>query len=101
MSSKEKRQFDTDKIPYRERETGPARPGVCSDFLEGKEDFRWFIVKYFGSVKFTELIQLAESQKEQELKSALNDIWFRLPDNIFNIRERPRGWMRFLELVED
>lgn len=99
--TKEKRQFDNDKIPYREQGPKHEKPGICSDFLESKSDFRWFIEKYFGPLKFSTMVQLAEQGKEDQLKDECNDVWFRLPDNIFNVRERPRGWMKFLSLLED
>lgn len=99
--TKEKRQFDSDRIPFREREAKPEKPGICSDFLESVSEFGWFIERYFGSQKLIQLKELARNGEEDKLKSECNDIWFRLPDNIFNIRERPKGWMKFLSLVED
>ena len=100
--SKQKRQFDNDgRLPYKEHAARPTQPGICADFLEHKGEFRWFIEKYFGSLKFTTMVQLAEEGKEDQLKAECNDVWFRLPDSILNVRERPRGWMQFLKLVED
>ena len=99
--TKEKRQFDNDKIPYRERESKPERPGICADFLEGVSDFSWFIEKYFGSQKLVHMKELARKGEEDSLRAECNDVWFRLPDNIFNVRERPRGWMKFLNLIDD
>ena len=87
--TKEKRQFDNDKIPYKEKGVRPEKPGI------------WFIEKYFGKQKLVEMKEMARKGEEDRLKAECNDIWFRLPDSIFNVRERPRGWMLFLRLVED
>lgn len=99
--TKEKRQFDNDKIPYKEKEVRPEKPGICADFMEGQAEFGWFIEKYFGKQKLVEMKEMARKGEEDRLKTECNDIWFRLPDSIFNVRERPRGWMLFLRLVEE
>lgn len=99
--TREKRQFDNDKLPYREREARHEIPGLCSDFLEGVSEFGWFIEKYFGAQKLVHMKELAHKGEEDSLRSECNDVWFRLPDNIFNVRERPRGWMKFLSLIDD
>ena len=74
---------------------------ICSRFMELLPNFRWFIVQYFGGEFLEELINLASEQKSETLRSYLNDIWFKLPDNIFNIRENPKGWYEFLSLLEE
>lgn len=99
--TKEKRQFDNDKIPYKEKGIRPEKPGICADFMEGQAEFGWFIEKYFGKQKLVEMKEMARKGEEDRLKAECNDIWFRLPDSVFNVRERPRGWMLFLRLVED
>ena len=72
---------------------------ICKSFLEKKEDFKWFIIKYFGEEYFEYLIKLSESENGR-LISELNDVWFKLPDDQFNIIENPKGWSEFLSLVE-
>ena len=72
---------------------------VCQSFLEKKGEFEWFIIKYFGEAYLESLIILAEAEDGQ-LISELNDVWFKLPDHIFNIVEKPKGWLTFLSLVE-
>lgn len=72
---------------------------ICKSFLEKKEEFKWFIIKYFGEEYFEYLIKLAESENGR-LISELNDVWFKLPDDQFNLIENPKGWSEFLSLVE-
>lgn len=72
---------------------------VCELFLQTSEKFRWFIDEYFPG-KFIELLKLANDNEEEMLLAELNDIWFRLPDNKFNIIENPEGWTEFLNIIE-
>lgn len=72
---------------------------VCKSFLDNKDEFEWFIVKYFGKGYFESLIILAEAVDGQ-LITELNDVWFKLPDHIFNIKENPKGWSKFLSILE-
>ena len=72
---------------------------VCKRFLEVKEDIRWFVDKYFPN-KMLVLEEMAKENKGMELFNQLNDVWFHLPDNVFNIMENPKGWDKFLSLVE-
>ena len=69
-------------------------------FLRNCDKFRWFIVRYFGEEYYNECVQLANDGKNGELYNRLNDVWFRLPDHIFNIRENPEGWYEFLSILE-
>ena len=46
------------------------------------------------------LEEMAKENKGMELFNQLNDVWFHLPDNVFNIMENPKGWDKFLSLVE-
>jgi len=73
----------------------------CKQFLEKNSEFKWFIIRYYGNDKNEYLKQLATENRESELRKILNDIWFRLPDHIFNIIENPPGWNTFLEFVEE
>jgi hypothetical protein len=73
----------------------------CKQFLEKNSEFRWFIIRYYGNDKNEYLKQLATENRESELRKILNDIWFQLPDHIFNIIENPPGWNTFLEFVEE
>jgi hypothetical protein len=63
--------------------------------------FEWFILKYFGTECTDILKKLMSEEKHLILFSILSDIWFRLPDHIFNILENPKGWNEFLGLLED
>jgi len=64
-----------------------------------RDDWSWFVVDYFGKGSMDKLDELAE-QKDPSLYSHLNDVWYHLPDNQFNIRENPSGWSEFLRLLE-
>lgn len=74
---------------------------LCRSYLEKKELFRWFIEKYFGPQKYLELWELAEQDKEGDLRTELESIWFDLPDSIFNIQVCPSGWNSFIALIEE
>lgn len=74
---------------------------LCREYLEQKELFRWFIVKYFGLRKYIELWELAENDQEKFLRDELNKIWYELPDSLFNIRVAPPGWKSFIRLIEE
>lgn len=73
---------------------------MCKRFLELLPKFQWFIKRWFGQETVDYLKQLANEGKEAELSIKLNDIWFELPDDVFNIRENPDGWNEFLSLIE-
>lgn len=61
--------------------------------------FQWFIVKYFP--KDWEILEVNRTKGNRFIMTnILNDIWFKLPDSRFNIRENPQGWQQFLNLIE-
>ena len=72
----------------------------CREYLNRKDQFKWFIERYFGKERFIKLYDLALSDMETELYSELESIWFDLPDNIFNISVSPKGWSMFVELLD-
>ena len=74
---------------------------MCQRFLELLPKFQWFIERWFGQKTVDYLKQLANDNNELELSNKLNDIWFELPDDLFNIRENPEGWNEFLSLIEE
>lgn len=73
---------------------------LCREYLEKKELFRWFIERYFGLQKYLDLWGLAEQDEEKQLYTELTEIWYKLPDSIFNVRVCPEGWDAFLRLIE-
>ena len=75
--------------------------GLCRNYLEKKELFKWFIEKYYGLQKYLDLWELAENNQEAHLRSELNSIWFELPDSVFNIRCAPPGWESFVSLIDE
>ena len=68
---------------------------------EHKEKFAWFIKGYFNEDTLPTLDSLRRSGDRDEMTIILNDIWFLLPDNSFNIIENPPGWHEFLNLIEE
>lgn len=74
---------------------------ICIQFLNSLDEFRWCIKKYFGEEIVEKLKNYAKERNESKLRSALNEIWFHLPDYLFNIRENPKGWNTFLQLIEE
>jgi hypothetical protein len=74
---------------------------LCEQYLKLHTKFDWFIQRYFGCDKVTNLINLAEKGQAKELRTELEGIWFVLPDHIFNIIENPEGWTEFLSLIDD
>lgn len=73
---------------------------VCKKFLDCREEIKWFVVEYFGDLKWDALLNLALNEKEAKLFTELNNIWFILPDSKFNIIENPPGWNSFLNIIE-
>lgn len=63
--------------------------------------FKWFFIEY-GFTK--EWYKLEEYKKERQVGKMLvvmNDVWFKLPDTVFNIKVNPKGWREFLTLIEN
>lgn len=73
----------------------------CALYLKNCHKFRWFIKRWFGIDKYKELNRLAWNNEQSKLMNELDDIWFKLPDHIFNIIENPDGWKEFLNVIED
>lgn len=67
---------------------------------ENREHFGWFIVDYFPEWVIP-LTYARHKEQTGRIITILNDIWFRLPDNRFNIVENPPGWSQFLHLIEN
>lgn len=68
---------------------------------ESLPSFRWFIMKYFNTDLWLRLQQARADSDKASVVIIMNDIWFLLPDNRFNIIENPVGWSEFLALIED
>lgn len=64
---------------------------------------KWFILEYFESMMpiLMENRKLGTLGAKSHTLDILTDIWFGLPDHIFNVKENPDGWTEFLELIED
>ena len=65
------------------------------------ETFKWFFLKYGYQEDWLNLLQQREMDNMDGMKNIMNQIWFELPDHIFNIMENPHGWTEFLNLIEE
>ena len=73
---------------------------VLEAFDKGYPEFKWFIEQYFP--RWIRLIEFNRKNcRTWELINILNDVWFYLPDGIFNIMENPKGWKEFLNVIEE
>lgn len=71
-----------------------------TNFDESFPKFKWFIEEYFVNTVITKILLYRKNEDVVSMRSILNDVWFILPDNKFNIRENPEGWKEFLNLLE-
>jgi hypothetical protein len=77
---------------------------TAADFFEKYDrnypKFEWFIKKYFP--KYVAELKLArDADKFVRVLDILNDVWYKLPDNKFNIIVMPEGWREFLYTIEE
>lgn len=71
--SKQKRQFDNDRIPFREKPQPKKLPPACQEFLDSKGKF-----PFIGAHKMCILTRLAREGREEELKSELGAIYLKM-----------------------
>jgi len=62
---------------------------------------KWFIVRYFGINEWQKLQAMEMQENHQGLMNHLQQMWFELPDHVFNILNDPPGWSDFLHLIEN
>lgn len=77
-----------------------AQQDWLTSFDTYKAEFEWFIVKYFGRELWRQLIVARKEENIITMLAMMNEIWFELPDGIFNIYNSPKGWNSFLWLIE-
>lgn len=63
--------------------------------------FQWCIEENFRPKILERLLIARKKEQVHEIKKLLNDIWFYLPDNKFNVIENPKGFSELLHLVEE
>jgi hypothetical protein len=63
--------------------------------------FMWFFIDYGFGQDWLNLIKLRKMGEWRSMLVIMNNVWFRLPDNKFNIIENPPGWSEFLILIEE
>ena len=66
-----------------------------------KDKFKWFFDQYFESATWEMLMLYIEKENINGIFTILNNVWFYLPDNKFNIIENPPGWNEFIYLLEE
>lgn len=64
------------------------------------ENWKWFVIQYFGNEKLEALKKVREEKDMNTLNYELTRIWFLLPGGRFNIMMMPPGWSEFLGLME-
>jgi len=74
---------------------------IIERYKEHREAIKWFIIQFFGEAMMDTLDAACEVNNQSTLKAFLNQIWFDLPDNKFNIIENPKGWGEFLNIIEE
>ena len=70
-------------------------------FEEHNLKFLWFFNRYGFQFEWNSLTAAHKIEDTTAMMAIMNDVWFKLPDNIFNIRGNPRGWPQFLTLLEN
>jgi hypothetical protein len=73
---------------------------LISDFNKLRENIKPMIVYNFGLRCWENICKLADEKNERKLYSELNEVWFCLPDNEYNIMKNPAGFNDLLYLVE-
>ena len=69
-------------------------------FDENHSKFKWFFDEYFLPHVWEDLMKAREEDNWVNMMSIMNNVWFYLPDNRFNIMVNPDGWNDFLVLLE-
>ena len=69
-------------------------------FDESKQEFKWFIDQYFPG-NFSKLEHMRNMCRWSSMLNLMNDMWYKLPDDKFNIVEKPKGWSQYVSLLED
>ena len=67
-------------------------------FDKTKDKFQWFIEEYFPGT-WQAILSNREGGHRGAMIFLMNDVWFKLPDHKFNIKESPKGWNEFLFLI--
>lgn len=76
------------------------RTEYCQRFLQSCSEFRWIIQQQFGTSRYVELIEYAENNDEETLKTEIYDAWYDLPQDVFNMQTNPKGYETLLSFVE-
>lgn len=70
-------------------------------FDKTKDTFQWFFKEYGFMKQWAKIIVSRELGNRYHMMNIMNEVWYKLPDNVFNIRVNPKGWREFLNLIEE
>lgn len=70
-------------------------------FDQTHHKFEWFFHTYTFNSEWQALLAARDKEHIGKMKSIMNRVWFELPDSKFNIRTNPKGWVEFLDLLEE
>jgi hypothetical protein len=59
----------------------------------------WIVMRYYP--QYDEYMRAVEIDTLQHIIDLMNQMWFELPDHIFNISENPPGWQEFIAILEE
>lgn len=74
--------------------------GIVERFNAHKDKIKPIVNENFVTAEWENLLLFAEKGQGEKLFSSLNNIWFLLPDNKYNIIDNPPGWNEFLYIIE-
>lgn len=71
------------------------------EFDATKHTFKWFFIEYGFDDEWKWLEECRAKNQVGKMKVIMNNVWFELPDDKFNVKVMPNGWENFLSLIED
>jgi|WetSurMetagenome_2_1015567.scaffolds.fasta_scaffold421471_1 hypothetical protein len=69
-------------------------------FDETASEFKWFFIAYGFEIEWESILKLRNLEQRDSIMTIMNNVWYYLPGNKFNIKENPSGWSEFLRLIE-
>lgn len=72
---------------------------IFNAFDLGYPKFKWFIEEYFQPSTIKKIEAYRVDKDIRNLMRSLNNVWFSLPDDKFNVMTNPPGWDEFLNVI--
>jgi len=66
-----------------------------------KEKIEWIFDEHDFQTSWEKLLEYRVQNDKTNMQRVLSRVWYLLPDEVFNIRNNPKGWNEFLSLIED